>query len=309
LWIQNPIATIPIAHFIWDPHINNTRLSSTIVSSASIYNQLLAVGFNSKNVFHLYNLVISTQTITVISIFLGLVHVTCLEESFLWLYNTKPVSLIIRLLQTCFDLTGLRLNFHISSLIGFLSIAWCGHLVHVAIPISRANQSFDSLYPMFTGSWSLYSSFIDKDTHIFRSSAHAGQAILTFYCGLKSNTCSTLLTDIAHHHVAVGILFVWATHVYFSVYKGLGHRIRDVFFVNNGNSMIRYFSKSVHLQLSLATIGTSVCCSSVAQHMYSLTPYLYMSYDFVSTVANQMESFFFFRITLAWVSHIRCVYS
>lgn len=35
----------------------------------------------------------------------------------------------------------------------------------------------------------------------------------TFLGGLKSNTISLYLTDIAHHHLGVGILFGWVGHV------------------------------------------------------------------------------------------------
>jgi photosystem I P700 chlorophyll a apoprotein A2 len=97
---------------------------------------------------------------------------------------------------------------------------------------------------------------------------------------------SLYLTDIAHHHLAVGVLFVWAGHVYSSLYKGFGHRIRDVLFVNgNSGPMISLLGKSLHLQLSLALAGLSVITSVVAQHIYSLAPYPYLSYDSVTFVA------------------------
>ena len=174
-----------------------------------------------------------------------------------------------------------------SIIIGFLSIAWCGHLVHVAIPISRGinvywsitKPSDKGLYPFYTGNWSSYSLDIHHSTPM-------AQAILTFNGGLKSNTISLYLTDIAHHHLATGILFVWASHVYLSLYKGFGHRIRDVFFVNgNSGPMILKLGKSVDLQLSLALGGSCSITSVVAQDIYSLTPYLYLSYDYIILVA------------------------
>lgn len=161
-------------------------------------------------------------------------------------------------LQSCvmyFDLGNLRLNFHIGILIGFLSISWCGHLVDVAIPISRGMN------------------FI------------ASASSLSFLGGLKSNTISLCLTDIAHHHLGVGVLFVLASHLYSSTYKGFGHRIGDVFVNGNTGSMIRSLSKSMQLQLSLALTGCCLLTSVLAQEMYSLTPYLYLSYDYTLTVA------------------------
>jgi photosystem I P700 chlorophyll a apoprotein A2 len=49
--------------------------------------------------------------------------------------------------------------------------------------------------------------------------------------------------------------------------------------------MISELGKSLHFQLSLACAGLGVCTSVVAQHMYCLTPYAYLSYDYVTTVA------------------------
>ena len=40
---------------------------------------------------------------------------------------------------------------------------------------------------------------------------------VTFLGGFKSNTISLYLTDIGHHHLGVGLLFVWASHLYISI--------------------------------------------------------------------------------------------
>ena len=143
---------------------------------------------------------------------------------------------------------NIRLNFHTGILMGFFSIAWCGHLLHVAIPISRGIN------------------------------LHINAVCLTFNGGLKSNTISLYLTDIAHHHLASGILFVWASHVYLSLYKAFGYR-------NYLNCMPRALGKSLHIHLALALGGCGVTTSVVGQHIYSLTPYLYLSYDYIRTVA------------------------
>jgi len=300
LWVNNPIATIPIAHGIWDPHFGKAISdayssggsdSAVVLSYSGIYNWLYASGFMKVN--DIYNFVILSECVAVISLLLGKVHLIYLEDMLQWfaVQDLAPATFYLpfRLFLACFDLSGLRLNFHIGVMIGFSSIAWCGHLVHVAIPASRGIAAINDgpggiaaindgpaggLYPFYTGNWALYSSGVDDD--------HT----LTFLGGFKSDTASLYLTDIAHHHLAVGVLFVWAGHVYSSVAKGFGHRIRDVLFVNgNSGSMISHICKSLHLQLSLALAGVSVITSVVAQHIYSLTPYPYLSYDYVTFVA------------------------
>jgi hypothetical protein len=45
------------------------------------------------------------------------------------------------------DVSGLRLNYHIGVLIGCTSLLWSGHLIHVAIPVSRG---------ITTSVWSLF---------------------------------------------------------------------------------------------------------------------------------------------------------
>ena len=268
LWVKNPIATIPIAHGIWDPHFglsisdaySSGKSDYTIVLSYSgIYNWLYTLGFNS--VFHLYNFVMICELLAVISIPLGKVHLIYLEDTLQWcvivgftlnleLLAAKDLEIIhlhkklaldikvgpifiwpFKLFVAYFDLGNLRLNFHTGIIIGFLSIAWCGHLVHVAIPISRGIQGVYwsiSLYPFYTGNWVLYSLDIDNSgcqwfhlslylTDIAHHQIGPMAPILTFLGGLKSNTISLYLTDIAHHHLGVGILFVWASHVYLSL--------------------------------------------------------------------------------------------
>ncbi|CAI9263623.1 unnamed protein product [Lactuca saligna] len=82
-----------------------------------------------------------------------------------------------------------RLNHHLSGLFGVSSLAWTGHLVHVAIPASRGeyvrwNNFLDvlphqGLGPLFTGQWNLYAQNPDSGSHLFGTSQGAGTAILT----------------------------------------------------------------------------------------------------------------------------------
>ena len=321
LWIRNPIATIPISHGIMDPHFGVSISDAyscgnsdytVVLSYSGIYNWLYASGF--VTVFQVYNFVISCELLAVFSISLAKIHLINLEDILLWTrwYSFRMIGLTINLeleimqeylhmklaldITIChfewplqlfvsyFDLSGLRLNYHVGILIGFLSIAWSGHLVHVAIPIWRGyniamtntiyTNWHTNLKQFYTANWIEYSFDIDN------------QAILTFIGGLKLNSVSLYPTDITHHHLAIGILSVWARHLYLSLYRGIGVHIRDILFVNgNSGSMITSLGKSVHIQLSLALAGISVITSLVAQHIYSLTPYLYLSYDYMILVA------------------------
>ena len=265
LWARNPIKTNPIAHGIWDPHfgitISDAYLSNdytVIVSYSGIYNWLYAVGFNG--VFQIYNFVTMNELLAVISIILAKLHLAYFESKLQWLSLAKSSLFIwlIKMVVAYFDLGKFRLNFHIGVLIGFSCVSWSGHLVHIALNLSC--QYEDNWRQLFL--------------------------LITFEGGIKSNTCSLYLTDIIHHHLAVGIVFVLSTHLYYFLYKGFGIRLNDLFKLNGTvGSIIIKLCKSSNIQLSLACAGLGVITSVVAQHMYCLTSYVYLSYDYVTTVA------------------------
>nr|VDD26429.1 unnamed protein product [Brassica rapa] len=132
-----------------------------------------------------------------------------------------------------------RLNHHLSGLFGVSSLAWTGHLVHVAIPASRGEyvrwNNFLSvlphpqgLGPLFTGQWNLYAQNPDSSSHLFGTSQGSGTAILTLLGGFHPQTQSLWLTDMAHHHLAIAILFLIAGHMYRTNF-GIGHSIKKIF--------------------------------------------------------------------------------
>ena len=63
-----------------------------------------------------------------------------------------------------------------------------------------------------------------------------------------------------------------------------------MFFLNaySGGPMM-VCAKSSHLHLGLALAGSCVISRLVAQEIYSLTPYLYLSYDYITSVANNVH--------------------
>ena len=100
-----------------------------------------------------------------------------------------------------------RLNHHLSGLFGVSSLAWTGHLVHVAIPESRGQHvrwsNFlitpphpDGLAPFFRGDWAAYAKDADSANHIFGTSEGAGTAILTFVGGFHPQTQSLFGTYV-----------------------------------------------------------------------------------------------------------------
>ncbi|XP_041017917.1 LOW QUALITY PROTEIN: photosystem I P700 chlorophyll a apoprotein A2-like [Juglans microcarpa x Juglans regia] len=118
-----------------------------------------------------------------------------------------------------------RLNHHLSGLFGVSSLAWKGHLVHVAIPESEREyvqwNNFlevlphpQGLGPLFTGQRNLYAQNPDSGSHLFGTSQGAGTVVLTLLGGFHPTNAKLWLTDIAHHHLAIAFIFLVAGHMY-----------------------------------------------------------------------------------------------
>ncbi|KAG9438692.1 hypothetical protein H6P81_021351 [Aristolochia fimbriata] len=183
-----------------------------------------------------------------------------------------------------------RLNHHLSGLFGVSSLAWTGHLVHVAIPGSRGAVRVG---PLFTGQWNLYAQNPDSSSHLFGTSEGAGTSILTLLGGFHPQTQSLWLTDIAHHHLAIAFIFLVAGHMYRTNF-GIGHSMKDLLeaHIPPGGRLGRghkglydTINNSLHFQLGLALASLGVITSLVAQHMYSLPAYAFIAQDFTTQAA------------------------
>jgi photosystem I P700 chlorophyll a apoprotein A2 len=177
-------------------------------------------------------------------------------------------------------------------------------LVHVAIPESRGQHvGWDNflstpphpagLQPFFTGNWGVYAENPDTVNHLFGTAQGSGSAILTFLGGFHPQTESLWLTDIAHHHLAIAVIFIIAGHMYRTNW-GIGHSIKDILNAHKPPSgklgdghknMYDTLNNSLHFQLALALASLGVVTSLVAQHMYSLPSYVFIAKDYTTQAA------------------------
>jgi photosystem I P700 chlorophyll a apoprotein A2 len=194
---------------------------------------------------------------------------------------------------------------HLSGLFGFTSLAWTGHLVHVAIPESRGYHIRgldalirtvphpDGLKPLISGNWNIYSENPDTPTHIFGTGDGAGTAILTFLGGFHPQTQALWLTDIAHHHLAIAIIFIVAGHMYRSRLgsQHIGHTFAAILNAHvppkgrlgaGHAGLFETITHSLHMQLGLALAALGVVTSLTAQHMYALPAYAFIAQDAVT---------------------------
>jgi photosystem I P700 chlorophyll a apoprotein A2 len=293
-WVSNPLKTRPIAHSIWDPHFGDSALKAfskgntypVNITFAGLYQWWYTIGFRTNQ--ELYTASIGVLLLASVLLIAGWLHLQPkFRPSLSWFKNNES-----------------RLNHHLSGLLGFSSLAWTGHLVHVAIPASRGvHVGWDNflttpphpagLTPFFSGNWTVYAENPDGANHAFNTGDGAGTAILTFLGGFHPQTQSLWLSDMAHHHLAIAVVFIVAGHMYRTNF-GIGHNMKEILDAHRppggrlGAGHVGLFetiTNSLHMQLGLALASLGVATSLTAQHMYALTPYAYLSKDFTTEAA------------------------
>ncbi|MBE9112588.1 photosystem I core protein PsaB [Nodosilinea sp. LEGE 07298] len=294
-WIKDPLNIKPIAHAIWDPHFGQPAVdafsqagSSTPVNVAfsGVYHWWYTIGMRTNN--DLYSGAVFLLILSAVFLFAGWLHLQPkFRPSLSWFKNAES-----------------RLNHHLAGLFGVSSLAWTGHLVHVAIPESRGvHVGWDNflsmkphpegLMPFFTGNWGVYAQNPDTSSHIFGTATGSGSAILTFLGGFHPQTESLWLTDMAHHHLAIAVIFIIAGHMYRTNF-GIGHSIKEILNAHKPpggglgeghKGLYDTLNNSLHFQLALALASLGVVTSLVAQHMYALPPYAFMARDYTTQAA------------------------
>ena len=294
-WIKDPLNTSPIAHAIWDPHFGKGAIDAFTQGGASnpvniaysgVYHWFYTIGMTTNQ--ELYQGSIFLLILSSIFLFAGWLHLQPkFRPSLAWFKNAES-----------------RLNHHLAGLFGVSSLAWTGHLVHVAIPESRGQHvGWDNflstpphpagLGPFFSLNWGVYAQNPDTAGHVFGTSEGAGTAILTFLGGFHPQTESLWLTDIAHHHLAIAVIFIIAGHMYRTNF-GIGHSIKEILETHKPpqgglgeghKGIYDTLNNSLHFQLALALASLGTVTSLVAQHMYSLPSYAFIARDYTTQAA------------------------
>ncbi len=187
------------------------------------------------------------------------------------------------------------LNHHLAGLLGLGSLAWAGHQIHIALPINKLldagidpkeiplphdfllkSQLMADLYPsfakgvapFFTLNWVEYADF------------------LTFKGGLNPVTGGLWLSDTAHHHLAIAVLFIVAGHMYRTNW-GIGHSMKEILEAHRGpftgeghTGLYEILTTSWHAQLAINLAMLGSLSIIVAHHMYAMPPYPYLATDY-----------------------------
>jgi len=124
------------------------------------------------------------------------------------------------------------------------------------------------LAPFFGGNWNEYSDF------------------LTFKGGLNPVTGGLWLSDTAHHHLALAVLFLFAGHMYRTNW-GIGHSMKEILEAHKGpftgeghKGLYEILTTSWHAQLAINLAMMGSLSIIVAHHMYAMPPYPYIATDY-----------------------------
>ena len=126
-WVLNPLKVKPIAHAIWDPHFGQSAIKAFTrggvsypvnIATSGVYHWWYTIGMRSNT--DLYFGALGLLVLSCALLFAGWLHLQPkFRPGLAWFKNNES-----------------RLNHHLSGLFGVSSLAWTGHLVHVAIPES-----------------------------------------------------------------------------------------------------------------------------------------------------------------------------
>jgi len=285
-WLTNPTSVKPSTQVVW-PIVGQEILNGDVgggfqgVQVTSGFFQIWrAAGITSE--VELYWTAMGGMLFSAILVFAGWFHYHKAAPKLEWFQNAESM-----------------MNHHLAGLLGLGCLAWSGHQIHVSLPVNKLldagvapqeiplpyefliNQDLmaqlypsfgKGLLPFFTLNWSEYSDF------------------LTFKGGLNPLNGGLWLSDTAHHHLALSVLFIVAGHMYRTNW-GIGHSMKEILEAHKGpftgeghKGLYEILTTSWHAQLAinLAMIGSLSII--VAHHMYAMPPYPYLATDYATVL-------------------------
>ena len=290
-WLADPINVKPSAQVVW-PIFGQEILNGDVGGgfegiriTSGLFHLWRAAGITNE--FQLLCTAIGGLVMAGLCLFAGWFHYHKRAPKLEWFQNVESM-----------------LNHHLAGLLGLGSLAWAGHQIHVSIPINKmldagvpADQVplphefilkpalmkemfpsvdwgiFSGVVPFFTLDWGKYAEF------------------LTFKGGLDPQTGALWLTDQAHHHLAIAVLFIVAGHMYRTNW-GIGHSIKEILEAHKGpftgeghKGLYEVLTSSWHAQLAINLAMVGSLSIIVAQHMYAMNPYPYMGIDYATQIS------------------------
>lgn len=286
-WLTDPLGVKPSAQVVW-PIVGQEILNGDVGGgfhgiqiTSGLFHIWRAAGIT--NTFQLYCTAIGGLVAAALMLFAGWFHYHKRAPKLEWFQNVESM-----------------LNHHLAGLLGLGCLSWAGHQIHVALPINKlldagvAPQDIPLPQEFILNSSlmaELYPSFAQGLTPFWTLNWGQYADFLTFKGGLNPVTGSLWLTDTAHHHLALAVVFLIAGHQYRTNW-GIGHSIREILenhkgpFTGEGHKgLYENLTTSWHAQLAvnLAMLGSLTII--VAHHMYAMPPYPYIGVDYPTALS------------------------
>jgi photosystem I P700 chlorophyll a apoprotein A1 len=281
-WLANPTAVKPSSQVVW-PIVGQEILNgdvgggfSGVQVTSGWFEMWRACGITNEA--ELYWTSIGGLLMSALMVFAGWFHYHKAAPKLEWFQNVESM-----------------MNHHLAGLLGLGCLSWSGHQIHISLPVNKLldagvapqeiplphelifNQELmgqlypsfkKGLLPFFTLNWSEYSDF------------------LTFKGGLNPITGSLWLSDTAHHHLALAVLFIFAGHMYRTNW-GIGHSMKEILEAHKGpltgeghKGLYEILTTSWHAQLAINLAMMGSLSIIVAHHMYAMPPYPYIGIDY-----------------------------
>jgi photosystem I P700 chlorophyll a apoprotein A1 len=301
-WLTNPTAIKPSAQVVW-PIVGQEILNGDVGGgfhgiqiTSGLFQMWRANGIT--NSYQLYCTAIGGLVMAALMLFAGWFHYHKKAPKLEWFQNVESA-----------------MNHHLAGLFGLGSLAYAGQQIHVSLPINACLDAIDAGKPLTIGGkliktvadiplpheWilnkgliaELYPSFAKGLIPFFTFNWGAYSDFLTFKGGLNPITGGLWLSDTAHHHLALAVMFIFAGHMYRTNW-GIGHSMKEILETHKDPILIggeghkglyEIFTNSWHAQLAVnLAIGGSVTIIT-AQHMYAMPPYPYLATDYATQLS------------------------
>ncbi len=294
-WLTDPTHIKPSAQVVW-PIVGQEILNGDVGGgfhgiqiTSGLFQMWRANGFT--NSYQLYCTAIGALVMAALMLFAGWFHYHKRAPKLEWFQNVESM-----------------MNHHLQVLLGCGCLGYAGQQIHVSLPINACLDAIDAGKPLTVGGkliasisdiplpheWILnpgfmadiYPSFAQGLVPFFTGNWGVYSDFLTFKGGLNPVTGGLWLSDTAHHHLALAVLFIVAGHMYRTNW-GIGHSMKQLLEAHKGpftgeghKGLYEILTTSWHAQLAinLAMLGSLTII--VAHHMYSMPPYPYIATDY-----------------------------
>ena len=297
-WLADPLNVKPSAQVVW-PIFGQEILNGDVGAgfhgiqiTSGLFHMWRGSGFTNE--FQLLCTAIGALVAAGLMLFAGAFHYHKAAPKLEWFQNVESM-----------------LNHHLAGLIGLGSLSWAGHLIHVSLPVNQLLDAIDAGEPLSLNGQTIASASDIPLPHAFLDAGLIGQLFpgfkegiapffsgnwfaysdfLTFKGGVNPVTGGLWMTDIAHHHVAIAVMFIVAGHMYRTNW-GIGHSYKETLEAQKGDPLLfpasrghdglfEFMTNSWHAQLAVNLAIAGSVSIIVAHHMYAMPPYPYIAVDY-----------------------------